>query len=266
MTNLPPITKQQQAILRLIYRYRYLNRLQVQAFLAHSDKRRSSRWLKDLKEKDYLSWIYDDTNHTNKNRPAVYFMGLSGIRWLRENEDYPAEELRKRYKDSSRRPDFIARSLVIAVCCLNVASKATSRTQYTYVTAADYLSPDSDYNFLEELRPHLFISKETPTTKSSYLLEIFDTTTPRYMVKKRLKHYLEYLSDGYWEDETGDDEPPVVLIACPGGKELAYANRQTQKLLSEIYGEDIPEDIIVSFATTAQLTAEGVTSDIWVDL
>jgi hypothetical protein len=266
MTNLPHITAKQQDILRLIYRYRFINRIQLQAILGHVDKRRSSRWLKDLKEKQYIAWIYDDTNLTNKTTPAIYYLGLNGIRWLREHEDYPPEELRKRYKDSTKKPDFIARSMLIADCGVNLTAKTVGRTKYTFMTAADYTDPNNEYNFLEELKPHLCFVKETPLTKTNYLVEIFDASTPRYMVKKRLQDYVEYLSTGQWESDTDDEEPPIVLIVCPAVAELAYAKRRTRTLLRNSYGEENPEDIMLRFATTAQLKAEGVTGIIWEDV
>ncbi len=81
---------------------------------------------------------------------------------------------------------------------------------------------------LTELQPQLYFVKQSPKTKDSYLLEVFDPTTPRYKVKKRLKDYVTYLASGDWERETGDDEPPVVLIACPTVAELIYTKRRTR--------------------------------------
>ncbi len=228
--------------------------------MGHIDKRRSSRWLKDLREKQYIEWIYDKDNFAAKTKSAVYYLGINGIRYLRTLEEYPAEELRKRYKEASRQPNFIARCLLIADCGINLTVKTIGRTRYIFVTAADYINPDKDYVFLTELHPHLCFVKQTPRSKTAYLLEVFDSTTPRYMVKKRLKDYAEYLNSGEWESETEDIEPPIVLIACPTKADLIYAKRRTRKLLEDLGAGD---DIHIRFATLEKLKQQGVTSIIW---
>jgi hypothetical protein len=260
--KLSPITAKQQDILKLLYKYRFLNRIQIQALMGHKDKRRSSRWLKDLRGKNYIEWIYS-TDFTEKSKPAIYYLEIDGIRYLRTTDEYPPEELRKRYRESSRKPDFIARSTFIADCCLNLEAKTVGRTHYSFVTASDYMNPDSDHAFLAELQPQLCFIKETPKSKTVYLVEIFDSTTPRYMVKKRLNDYIEYLADGSWESETDDAKPPVILIACPTIAELAYAKRRTRKLLTDIWDDKVPEDIHLRFATVAKVRSEGVTGIIW---
>lgn len=107
MTTLPPLTTKQQTILKLIYRYRFLDRTQIQALFGHKDKRRVISWLKDLRDKGYVDWRYDATDFFAKAQPAIYYMALNGIRYLRGVGGYPGEELGKRYKDSDRTQIFI---------------------------------------------------------------------------------------------------------------------------------------------------------------
>src|SRR5579884_2239122 len=111
MTTLPPITTKQQEILKLLYRYRFLNRTQIQTLLNHKDKRRIISWLKDLREKQYVDWRYDATDFIAKSQPAIYYLSLNGIRYLRQLDIYPNEDLRKRYKEPNRTQVFIDRCL-----------------------------------------------------------------------------------------------------------------------------------------------------------
>ncbi|MGB4966625.1 MAG: hypothetical protein WBO35_00285, partial [Candidatus Saccharimonadales bacterium] len=127
--KLPSITTKQQEILQLLYNYRYLDRMQIQQALNHKDKRRILAWLKDLREKQYIEWIYS-TDFIEKTKPAIYYLSLNGIKYLktlqREDDDgdtlplYPLEELRKRYKDNERSRTFIDRSLLVADCVLTL--------------------------------------------------------------------------------------------------------------------------------------------------
>jgi hypothetical protein len=265
----PPITTKQQEILQLLYRFRFVNRIQIQAFLHHKDKRRSSRWLKDLREKQYIGWIYS-TDFTEKTKPAIYYLGINGVRFLRSLNQYPVDELGKRYKEHLRKQTFIDSCLFTADCCVNLEqrSRNSSDLDYTYVAEADYADPDNYYHFLSDLSPDLCYKKQEcindKVITTNRLLEVFDSTTRHYKIKKRLSDYIAYLTSGEWEDETGDDKPPIVLIACPTQAELNYAKRLTRKLLENVVDdEDEDETIRIRFATTEQVNRQGVTGIIW---
>lgn len=257
--TLPKMTNQQQALIRLLYTHRFLNRIQIQALLKHKDKRRISAWLKDLREKQYIDWIYNPHDFAEKTKPAIYYLSLCGIRYLRSLEIYPPAELRKRYKESTCQAAFISSCLVIADCCITLKQRSAGDVTYTYTTLSDYINPASEYNFLGELRPHLFFTKHEKTKATNYLLEILDATNPRYMVKKRLKDYITYIDDDEWAQAKGDDELPIVLMACPTTAELIYAKRHTRRLLEDIQEDKVP----IRFATTEKLKTHGVTGIIW---
>ena len=294
--KLPKITTKQQDIIELLYRYRFLNRIQIQKLMGHKDKRRVLSWLKDLRDKDYIEWIYS-TDFIEKTKPAIYYIGINGIRYLKSIEwdnagtllpYYPLEEVRKRYKESSRNRPFIDRCLLVADCCIElkeannssdisdaVAAKKLSKVQYTFVTEADYIDPDSNYHFLAEheaLRPNLCIVKEEAEKQkqedkdeaatTNYLLEIFDSSLPRYRLRYRLKAYVTYLDENEWE---GQEPQPIIMLVCPNLNDLIYAKRRIKKLLLDTYYEveDIPEDIHIRFTTTEQLQRRGITAEIW---
>ena len=202
--KLPKITTKQQEILQLLYRYRYLDRIQTQTLMGHKDKRRVIAWLKDLRDKDYVEWIYS-TNFNEKSKPAIYYLGINGVRYLKtvqwDNNGtlapfYPIEEIRKRYKDKERSRTFIDHCLLVADCCIGLEAvntknsdgdaKQVSKVHYTYLTEAVYIDPDHEYHFLAEhetLRPDLCIVKKKGSVITNYLLEIFDSTLPRYRLK-----------------------------------------------------------------------------------
>lgn len=145
--NSSKITSKQQAIIQLLYKHRFLDRTHIQALLHHKDKRRIFAWLKDLREKEYIEWIYDKNDFANKTKPAVYYLGLNGIRYLRTLNEYPSTELRKRYKESSRQQSFIGRCLTLADCCITAGTKSIGDVQYSYALEADYTKPNNEYYF-----------------------------------------------------------------------------------------------------------------------
>lgn len=261
--KLPNITKKQQDILKLLYSYRFLDRKQIQLAMNHKDKRRVISWLKDLREKQYVQWIYS-TDFVEKTKPAIYYLGINGIRCLKSLDQYPVEELRKRYKEATRSRTFIDRSMLVAECCLSLqimSMGGTSRVSFDYIPETSYINSNHEYHFLAEhdvLRPNLCIVKrdKQEVTTANYLLEIFDSSLPRYRMRYRLKKYVTYLEDGEWE---ADDPAPIILLVCSSTTDLIYAKRSTKKLVEDTYEDDLH----IRFTTAELLHKEGVTAKIW---
>jgi hypothetical protein len=288
LMNLPnglKLTRKQKEILELIYQYRFLNRIQIQAFLKHKDYKTINLWLKDLRAKHYLEWIYS-TDFAEKTKPAIYYLGINGIRYLKIL-DYEAAELRKRYKDADRSRTYIDRCLLLADCCLCLEKNPAERTlepehkpkwvkiTYFYETEAQY-QQESFYHFLTDndcgIRPNLCfnelenVGSDEPVTKHGYLLEIFDTTLPRYRLKKRLSNYVNYLDqeEAEWEEESLNDHLPVILFVCPRTTDLIYAKRKTRGLLAELWESDDEERPHIRFTTTDRLKQFGILAkEIW---
>jgi hypothetical protein len=260
------ITPKQQTIIKLLYKHRFLNRIQLQALMGHTDYKRINAWLKDLREKQYIEWIYS-TDFSEKTKPAIYYVSLNGVRFLRSTNEYPVDQLRNRYRESSRKHSFISRCVLLGDCCITLISKSSTNTHYTFVTQADYADPKNEYHFLgDELMPHLCFTKHESSEESAgdeivtnYLLEVFDSTLPRYRLKKRLKDYVDYLNDDYWSSER-DDSSPAVLLVCPNVADLIYAKRRTRKLIEDAWND---EDIHIRFTTEEKLKQHGVTAEIW---
>jgi hypothetical protein len=240
----------------------------------HTDKRRISAWLKELREKQFVGWIYDLDKPENKSTPAVYYLGINGVKFLRASGEYSEEDLRKRYKDGDRQQDFVDRCLLLADCVIHLEgrNKSNEDISYTYAIEADYTDPDSDFYYVSEselIHPDLVFTKEAETDEGyvnqTYFVQLFDLTTPRYMVKKKLKEYVEYFDDDEWGKQKGDEELPIVLVACPTTAELIFAKRYVRKQLEE-YLLDDREDIVIRFTTTTQIKQRGMTSLIWEDV
>jgi hypothetical protein len=275
MTELPKLTKKQQEILKLLYRYRFLNRIQIQAFLKHKDPKTINLWLKDLRAKGYVEWIYS-THFAEKTKPAIYYLGLNGIRYLKKLETYAIDDLHKRYREATRSQTYIDRCVLLADCCIALEQKRTSSIHYYYETEAEYLDDTGYYNFLAEdelIHPNLCFSKEKydesakeDVTVDSYLLEIFDATLPRYRMKKRLENYIKYLDeeDYEWKEQTDTEKLPILLFVCPRTSDLIYAKRRMRGLIAETWEYDDEERPDVRFTTTEKLKQPGIfAKEIW---
>jgi hypothetical protein len=260
--NQPKLTQKQQVILKLLYRQRFVNRIQLQALMHLKDKKRLSIWLKDLRTRGYIAWIYHPDDFALKTQPAIYYLSLECIRYLRSLDYYPAPELRRRYKESQRKPDFIERCMLVAGVCLNLEVPVEGAS-YSYATEADYMDAQSPYHSLIEIHPQLCFIKTATSANgrkitTNYLLEVFVASTPRYEMRRRLQDYINYLEDSDWEADF--ISKTIVLLACPTTADLIYGKRRVRSVLEAI-GRS--KDTFIRFATVETLRREGVRGFIW---
>jgi len=266
-----PITQKQQEILTLLYKYRFLNRIQIQTFLNHKYHKRINDWLKDLNQKEYINRIYS-TNFGENTKPAIYYIGLNGIRYLKTQDDCLLEVLQKRYRDKDRSESFIDQCILIGgivlqlkECAQKSKKEGEHELSYFVATATDIANPEYRFNFLSEIKPDLLI-KSQKTKKSSkriksscFLFLILPPTLPRYSIRKRIKDIFSLYYGGDWE-ATEDLSFPTIMIICPTLSTLIYAKRLTRKLLED---EDNPEDLQIQFTTIEMVKKEGITGEIW---
>lgn len=232
--------------------------------MGHADKRRIIAWLKDLRDQHYIAWIYDANDFAARTKPAVYYLGLGGIRYLTKTNAYPTSELRKRYRDGTRSETFISHSLLLADCSVRLLVRNDEHTQYRVAAKADYADPAHPYHglhFADSVFPDLCFTKHHGEQTTTYLLELFDASLPRYRLRNRIKRYVDYALYGDWEADLHTAAPPVILLVCPTVSDLIYAKRRTRLLLTDKLDDN--EVIDIRFTTTAELRDHGPVSEIW---
>jgi hypothetical protein len=263
--TIPYITPKQQEIPKLIYKFRFLNRLQIQILLNHKYHNRIIDWLNDLSEKEYLEKVPKSNTFEQKTKLTIYRIGINGIRFLNIQDDCSKEIIKNLYKDKNRSDDFIDQCIFLCDIYLSLIKKDVNNDKVTYevITNSDFVNSNSYFHFLKELSPDL-IYKETKKTKnrSSHtynLLTVFETTLPRYSVRKRLRNYFEFYQSSEWENETGKTFP-IILFICSTKSELIYAKRYTKKLLQDYQN---PTDLHIQFATVDKVKEFGISGEIW---
>ncbi len=276
--NLPKITMRQTEILDLLYKHRFLNRIQIQTLMGHKDYKNTNLWLKDLRQKQYVEWIYS-THFAEKTKPAIYYLGINAIRRFRQIGGVHSEHIAKYYRESGRSQAFIDRCILLADAC--VAFKQANRLVeaeisarqvqdndiwFTYETEAEY-TEGGYYEFLNEtdIHPHLIYTKEDyvedeDRVMTSYTVEVFDPTVPRYSVRKRLKNYVNFLDSEEWQSETEEDKPPIAMFVCPTKADMIYCKRATKKLLEDAWDT---ENIHMRFTTVESIKKHGFRGKLW---
>ena len=232
--------------------------------MQHKDHKTINLWLKDLKEKRHIEWIYS-TDFTQRRQPAIYYLGINGVRHLRSTGKYPTAEIRKRYYESGRSEGFISRSKFLADISLELAGKSSESKRYVCQTVAEYVLPDSEVHFVTKVKaihPDIVYTRQQDGSSKIYLLELLDATLPRYRVKRRLKVYADLLDYGFkeWKKLSGASKRPTVLFICPSVGELLFAKRRIRKQL-----ENAPDrkNIHIKFRTIDKVRETGVISSGW---
>ncbi len=261
--TLPKQTPRQQEILKLQYRFRFLNRIQIQKLLNHKNKKRINEWLKDLVNNKYLQRIYDPHTFGKNTLPAVYYLAINGIRWLKTQDGFDPAVLRKFYKDNDRSESFMSDCQLLADICLNLKTQSSNGVTFDFATENDYASPTSPYyslDFLKELTPQLLFTKKKNNKTTYYLLEILNTTLPAYRVRKRIRTYLEFLTDFDWMEDL--KSPPEILFVCQTKDLLIRSKRYAKKVLTD---QD-EENIHLNFALEDEVRRYGSKALVWVEV
>lgn len=256
--TLPKITNKQTEILTLIYQFRFLNRTQIQQLLKHKDPKTINTWLKDLNEKQYLNRIYSNTIGAN-TKPAIYYADINAIRYYKSLDQDNNTYLKKLYRDNERSQSFIDEQIFLADICLNLSAiHDQGEIKYSYVTAAGVTS-NPLYKFMEDLSPQLIFTKSTKTETKQYILVQLDSTLPKYMIKKKMKNYIEFFFTNEWEENIGKPFP-TILFACQTLALMIFAKRTMNNLLDDYQN---PEEFEAWFATNDDIREHGIGAEIW---
>lgn len=233
------ITNKQLQILHLLYRYRFLNRNQLQLYLNHKDPRRIKTWLKNLTDQKVLNKIYYE------NKPAIYFLNTGSLPVLKD-QGLTTQQLKKVYREKNRSRKFVSRCLFLADIYFHFAGLLDKSGTLHFYTKADL----SDFDYLFNPLPDAFIAIKKVKVKR-YFLEIIDEKAPRFVLEKLIEKYFDYYQDKIWQNHTSHPFPSVLLI-CPTQSVL----KTFREILSDEDGE------INFFLTTKDKFTDG-SPEIW---
>lgn len=280
--ELPPLTNRQEQILILIYRFRFINRHQLQHYFNHKDARRINTWLRDLVAKNYLGRIYSHTLLEN-TKPAIYYLNNNGIVWIRYNmgdvyqldgEPLDIQHMKKFYQDKKASDIFIKHNIALFQLFLQLKdAEEKDAVEYEVQTKTErwiYQKLDASLDFDEEKEyiPDLFVYKtENPLddtmTSSTYCIELFDSHVPRYAILYRVKQYIQLIERGEWDMYTGFDGMfPHLLFIFPHQQKI---NLVTQAIRELLWGCTATEQLMIFVTTYKKAMDRGILHDsnIW---
>jgi hypothetical protein len=204
----PKLKPQQAAILILLYRFRFLNRIHIQTLLGHKYHSRIFNWLDWLVKEQYLKRDYDKRF---TSAPAVYSLAPLGRKYLKDNLDIEPVLLSRIWREKTLTPEFRDHCLFLADIYLSLIS-LTSKTKAKlhFYTKTDL----SGMKCLIVPAPDAYVAIEEESGEiKRYFLDIFDDIPPKFL-RRRVNQYFTYYDLDEWQDSTNKPFPTVLLI-CP---------------------------------------------------
>ena len=247
------ITPKQLQILNLIYRFRFLNRTQIQTLLNHKDSKRINTWLKDLTDKNMLGRIYSSKLKEN-TKPAIYYLATKSRKILLAQDNTNEKILKRAYRDKNASQKLISHCIFVADIYLLLQSDSHKNNQeLCFYTKTDL----TDHNYLLYNRPDAYISLKDKKTTKRYFLEIIDEGTPRFMLRKKISQYIEYFDEGTWKNRTLHNNPSLLFI-CPNQNIKDFLHKHLVQVL-----EEETSDLQFFLSLKSAIQVEGITPPTW---
>ena len=241
------IKQKQTEILILLYRFRYLNRVQIQTILNQKYHSRLLKWLNELKEEKYIECKYDRKVAPS---PSVYCLAPKSRTILKGNPKVKPRLLGHIWRDKKYSAEFRSHCLFLGdiyLSLITLTGKIGAELHY-------YTKPDLHgmKHLITPIPDAYFAIEEKSGRTKRYFIELFDDLPPR-VLRTRINHYFKYHDSDEWQENT--DKPfPEIIIVCPGERIKNHLNYYIQSKLEE------DSDLIFYLTTREIIITQGLNS------
>ncbi len=272
--TLPDISEKQQKIIELVYKFRFINRIQLQTLFGHKDARRINAWLKDLVDKNYLGRIYSHKLLEN-TKPAIYYLannGITYVQWSSDlhfgNEMLEAKYVKKFYEDKKASDTF--RKHCVFLCEIYLQLKEVEKSiewEYEFYTKTELFSLmrfDKDLSEKRQYMPdvNIYKVKKSGEDSISFMLELFDPHVPRFALRYKVNQYFKLHDEEDWSDyDSINQKFPKILFILPNQQKL---NRLASFIQEKMDGSYDVGDLVFMLTTYEKVMEDGVgNNNIW---
>jgi len=247
------LTKKIQKIIYLVYRFRFLNRIQIQEMLGHKDESRINKWLAFLTEEQYVGRDYDKT--IGKNRmPSVYYLKKAGIRFIKQTYNIDNAYINKLYREEVISLTTKNHSLRATDFYLILRRFAKERNAILeYYTKADLAQSE----FFERIKPDAYFTFETEKGKRSSFVEIDLETESLAQIRRKMQKYSSYYQSSHWKKQT-KLFPQIISVS------LTQSRMETLRLeIEELFDNSDADPLLCKFSTFEHIHQYGLKEPIW---
>lgn len=247
------LTKRECEIIELIYRFRFLNRIQIQEMMDHKSHGQINFWLRDLTAKKYIGRIWNSRWREN-TKPGVYFLGPKGVDYILKFIDFDNKYLKKYYKEDKRSFITVDHSLWCANFYLMVKRQINYKEKsLVYLSENDLLNKE----FQKDVRADGYIKFKSNDELVEFFIEIDLETESRATFKKKVAKYLDYYQLKNWRRYF--NRFPTILVVCFEEERFRKLKTDSEEMLLE---KNFPE-VIFQFTVFKKIENEGINGDIW---
>ena len=250
MNTLPKITKQQNNILNYLYKFYFLNTNQLQKLLNHKNPQKIQKWLKDLKDKNYINkYDFKENKFKERSEPSTYYLTKLARLKLKDNDKYDLGILNKVYRVRSLTSGFVTNCLFLADIYINLLSQMKKGEKLHFSTVANL----QGFDYLPKPLPDAYIAIKTSKKTSRSFLILLGAKISWKILDQRMINYVQYSYANRWADYS-NDPLPTFLIICP--------NETTKRHLYKTIENESPSTPF--YLTTKETIQEsGFKGDVW---
>lgn len=239
----------QLEILTLLYRFRFLNRPQIQKLLNHKNHTLVINWLNSLVKTKH---IVSDFKRQLGNVPTVYFLGTNGRKELIKRDDINQKLLKRVYQEKKASLAFRNHCMLLADTYISLLSL----TQKNNATLSFYTTVDlTDIKYLILPHPDAYFSIKQNAFTKRYFLDVFNPQVSEKWLYKRVKQYFNYYNEDYWQDHNKNPFPEILFV---------YSEEKTRKTLIKYVkkGLEDEDDINFSLINMVDIKDKGLRKEI----
>lgn len=254
MNNQIKVTKKHGEILYLLYRFRFLTRIQIQDLLGHHEPSRLNRWLAELKGYQFIGKDYNEKEGKNRS-PSICFLDKAGLSYIAKKYN-----LRNSYIQKLRNEEGISlitkNHSIAAADFYLILSKYANTMNHTlrYFTKAD-LAGMAIYRYS---KPDAYVSYQTEKGKRRCFIEIDLETESIPTIRKKLINYDKFFITDTWKSKDISDFPSIAFICL--------TKNRLEKLITISENIFQQRDITVKCTTFSEIKTAGINKPIWTTL
>ena len=231
-TELKLKDKQTEILLNL-YRFRFLNRNQIQRLLNHKKHNRIIKWLNELTKEKY---VIQEFERKIGAIPSVYCLGTKARKELKKRKEIKEKLLERVYQEKNSSPEFKTHCMAIADIYLSLIDLTKKHdAKLSFYTIVDL----TDMKYLVLPHPDAFFSIQQKEFTKRYFLDVFNLNASEKWLYKRVKQYFKYYEEDYWQDHNKNPFPEIIFICF---------DEKTKKTLIKIIKKNLEEEENLSFS------------------
>lgn len=247
-TELKLKDKQTEILLNL-YRFRFLNRNQIQKLLNHKKHNRIIKWLNELTKEKYVNCEFERKFGAI---PSVYCLGTKARKELKKRKYVEEKLLERVYQEKNSSSEFKTHCMAIAEIYLSLLDLTKKHNaKLIFYTTVDL----TDMKYLVLPHPDAYFSIQQKEFTKRYFLDVFNLNASEKWLFKRVKQYFKYYEEDYWQDHNKNPFPEIIFVCL---------DEKTKKTLIKIIKKSLNDEENLNFSVTTMenIKSKGISKDV----